>query len=101
MPPSTASRGVTAGIPCRRSEDDAAVRDVDTRHDLDERGLSRAVLAEERMHLAGAHVEIDILEHAHAREGLRDPGEGDERRHASRPPRTVTVRQPPDTAALP
>jgi hypothetical protein len=35
---------------------------------LDERGLSGAVLAEQAVHLAGAHLELDAVERAHAGE---------------------------------
>ena len=50
------------------SVDRAGVRLVDAGHDLDQRRFAGAVLAEQRMHLAGPHVEADVGERAHARE---------------------------------
>ena len=66
--------------------DAAAVGGVHAGDDLDERRLAGAVLAEERVHLAGEDVEVDVLEDADAGEGLRDAGERDEGGHlAPRP----------------
>ena len=42
---------------------------------LDERGLAGAVLAEEAVHLAGAHFELYAVERPYAREGLDHVGE--------------------------
>jgi hypothetical protein len=50
----------------------AGIRLVHARHDFDQRRLAGTVLAEERMHLAGAHVEADAGERPHAGEGLLD-----------------------------
>ena len=48
-------------------EDLTAVRRVRARDALDERRLAGAVVADERHHLAGAHLEVDV------REGLTEP----------------------------
>jgi len=55
--------------------DRAAVGRVDAGDDLDQRRLAGAVLAEQRMHLAGVHVEVDVAQHPDAGEGLRDAAE--------------------------
>jgi hypothetical protein len=39
---------------------------------LDERRLARTVLAEQAVHLARAHVEVDTVQRAHAGERLDD-----------------------------
>ena len=85
MPPSTASRGVTAASSRLADADGAAVGGVHAGDDLDQRRLAGAVLAEERVHLAGEDVEVDVLEHADAGEGLRDAGERDEGGHLAAP----------------
>ena len=48
----------------------ARCRLLDARQDLHQRRFSRAVLAEQRGHLAAMHVEIDALERMHRAEGL-------------------------------
>ena len=53
--------------------DVAAVLLVDAGEDLDERGLARTVLAHERVHLARAQREVNVLQGLHAREVLADP----------------------------
>ena len=53
-------------------DDPAAVRLVDARHHLDERGLPRAVLAEQHLHAPGAHVHGDVLDHRDRAERLGD-----------------------------
>jgi hypothetical protein len=63
--------------------------------DLDQRRLARAVLAEERVDLAGRHVEGDVGIGLHARIGLRDAADVEERRHADVP----RVRRSPHPAA--
>ena len=50
--------------------------------DLDEGRLARAVLADQRVHLAGAQVERDALQRADAGERLRDAG-GLKKQHGS------------------
>ena len=47
---------------------------VDAVQDLEDRRLAGAVLAEQGVDLAGADVEGDVLEGAHAAETLRDAG---------------------------
>ena len=49
---------------------------------LDERGFPGAVLAEERMDLAGANGEVHRRERHHAREALADAAELEEFAHA-------------------
>ena len=51
--------------------DGARVRLVDAREDLHERRLAGAVLADQAVHLAATHVEVDAGQHAHAEEALR------------------------------
>ena len=51
-------------------QDLALVGLVKPGHDLDEGGFSRPVLAHQRMHLAGAHVEADVAHHLDAGKGL-------------------------------
>ena len=63
-----------------REGDGAGVDAVDARERLDERGLARAVLAHERVHLAGEHAEVDAVERLHAGEGDRDALHLDDRR---------------------
>ena len=46
--------------------------------DLDQRRFAGAVLAEQRMDLARAHVEVDVLERSDAGERLGDAGHGDD-----------------------
>jgi hypothetical protein len=50
----------------------AGVGAVDARDGLDERGLAGAVVADERHHLAWAHLEVDVLERLHGPEALAD-----------------------------
>jgi hypothetical protein len=54
-------------------DDRAAVDGVDPGQRLDQRGLACAVLAHQRVHLAGAEREIDAVEGEHAREADGDP----------------------------
>ncbi len=56
----------------------AAVGAMHAAHDLDQSRFAGAVLAQQRMHFAGAHVERDVLQHADAREGFGDAAEFDE-----------------------
>ena len=69
-----------AGI---RAADDhrARIARIDAREDLDERGLARAVLADEAVHLARAHVDRGAPQSRDARERLRDAGHVQDRRH--------------------
>jgi hypothetical protein len=50
----------------------ALVRRVETGDDLDQRGLARAVVAEQGQDLAGADLEVDVLERLHVTERLAD-----------------------------
>ena len=52
-----------------------------------QRGLAGAVLAEERVDLPGAKVEVDVVVGQYARELLHDPAELDERRRRAHAPR--------------
>ena len=53
--------------------DRALVGLVDAGQHLDQRGLAGAVLAEQAVHLAGAHLQVHPVERAHAGELLDDP----------------------------
>ena len=57
----------------------AAVRLVRAGDDLDERGLARAVLAEQGMHLSYPQIKRHALERAYGTEGLGDGSELEER----------------------
>jgi hypothetical protein len=46
---------------------------VEPVEDVHERRLAGAVLAEQRVHLAGGHVEVDVVVGQHAGEALGDP----------------------------
>ena len=59
------------GLPC--SEDLAGVRLVEPVEDVHQRRLAGAVLAEQRVHLAAAELEVDVVVGDDARERLRDP----------------------------
>ena len=60
-----APRDRSAGQP-----DLAGVRDVESRHHLHERGLARAVLAEQRVNGPGVAAEVDPVERLHRTEAL-------------------------------
>ncbi len=64
-------------------EDRAAVGGDLARQHPHQRRLARAVLAEERVDLAGLEIEIDPLQRAHASERPRDVPQLDERAHQS------------------
>ena len=53
-------------------QDLALVRPVEAVEDVHQRRLARAVLAEQRVHLALAQVEVDVVVRDDAREPLRD-----------------------------
>ena len=53
---------------------------------LHERGLAGAVLADDRVHLAGRAVEVDAVEDPHAEEGLADAAHLEQRSATLRPP---------------
>ena len=56
-------------------EDLPRVRVVEPVEDVHQRRLAGAVLAEQRMHLAGGDVEVDVVVGEHAGEALGDPAE--------------------------
>jgi hypothetical protein len=56
-------------------EDLALVDRVDAGDALDQRRLAGAVVADERHHLAGGDVEVDLVERLDGAEALRDPPE--------------------------
>ncbi len=60
--------------------DPPRIRPVRARHDLDQRALARAVLADERVHLARADLEVRAAQGAYAGERLLDAGEAEDRR---------------------
>ena len=63
-------RGVDKGFAVK--DDFSPVTGVDAREDVHESGLPRAVLAEERMHLALPDAEVHLVEHRDAEEGFLD-----------------------------
>ncbi len=70
-------RGETHGAPV--DQDLAAVRLIDAGDDLDQRRLACAVLAEQRMNLAGADVERDAAQRAHAGKALLEVAHHEQR----------------------
>ena len=69
-------------------EDVAAIRLVDARHDLDQRRLAGAVLAEQRVDLAGMERERHVVQRLRGAEALGDAAELKDgpRRHSILPP---------------
>ena len=63
-------RGVDEGLAVK--DDFSPVTGVDAREDVHEGGLPRAVLAEERVHLALSDAEVHLVEHRDAEEGFLD-----------------------------
>ena len=61
-------------------QDLALVRPVEAVEDVHQRRLPGAVLAEQRVHLAAAQVEVDVVVRDHAGEALRDALQLEERR---------------------
>ena len=61
----------------------AGVRAMNAGHDLDQRRLAGAVLAEQRVDFAGAHVERHVAQHRDADEGLRNATERNQWTHLS------------------
>src|SRR5207248_5536080 len=53
-------------------QDGAAIGRMDARDAFDQGGLPRAVVADERHHLAAANLEVDVGEGLHRPEGLGD-----------------------------
>ena len=60
--------------------DRAAVGDIGTRQDLDQRRLAGAVLADQRQHLARRKLQIDRVQRDDAREALGDLAHREDRR---------------------
>jgi hypothetical protein len=58
--------------------DGPLVRPLHAVQDLHQRRLAGAVLPHDRVHLAGAHGEVDVAVGDHAGEPLRDPLEADD-----------------------
>ncbi len=54
----------------------AAFRTQHAAHDVHQRRLAGAVLADQAEHAAGMEIEVDAVEHLHAEEGLADAAEG-------------------------
>ena len=75
IPRSIASFGESIRTRSPLIEDLALVRVVEPVEDAHERRLAGAVLAEQRVHLAVAQVEVDVVVREHARKLLRDPVE--------------------------
>ena len=57
----------------------ARVRLIDARQDFYQRGLARAVLAEQRMDFAASDVEIDVVERERPGEALGEAGDVEQR----------------------
>ena len=68
----TRSRGIHVLDRTARHRQRAAVGLFRAGDDLDERGFARAVLADDRVHLAGPQIERDAFERTDAGEGLLD-----------------------------
>ena len=67
------------------TSDLALVRVVEAVQDVHQRGLAGAVLAEQRVHLAAAEIEVDVVVREDAREALGDPLELEDGRPAPSP----------------
>jgi len=70
-------------------EDLAFVRPIEAGEDILERALPRAVLSEQRVHLARGCLEVDVVVCDNTGKPLRDPA------HRDRGRRRDTVRAPP------
>ena len=64
-------------------EDQAVVRPMNPAEYLDDGALPRAVLSCQRMHPAGAKTEVDVRQHLHGSEALRDPAQLDDGCHGA------------------
>ena len=71
-------------------EDLARVGMVEPVEDVHQRRLAGAVLAEQRVHLAGQQVEVDPVVREHAGEALRDLSELENRRGVGHPRDSMT-----------
>ena len=67
-----------------RRQDLAFVRLVEAVENAHERALAGAVLAEERVHLAGPHIEVDVVVGDHPGEPLRDAAHFQQRHRVAR-----------------
>ncbi len=72
IPAAWASRGAANDTSSSSHHDPPRVRPVHAGQHLEQRRLARAVLADERVHLAGAQVEIDAAKHRYAEKTLGD-----------------------------
>ena len=91
IPCSIASCVEPSSIGLPFEQDLALVGRVEPVEDVHQRRLAGAVLAEQRMDLAAAQVEVDVVVGEHAREPLRDPAQLEQRclRHRSRDPTRI------------
>ena len=71
------------GLPLRRISPSSGL--VEPVEDVHQRRLAGAVLAEQRVHLAAAEVEVDVVVRDDAREALRDAAQLEDRRRRHRP----------------
>ena len=93
IPRSIASFGEWIGHGLALDEDLALVRVVEPVEDVHQRGLAGAVLAEQRMHLACAEVEVDVVVREDAREVLRDAAQLEYDRTVAHPRRDSMARR--------
>ena len=75
-------RGVVPRVAAQEG-DGAGVGADEPEEDADGGGLSRAVRAEEAVHLAGLHLEVEAVESDGRSEGLAQTGYGDGSTHES------------------
>ena len=73
---------VTPGVAAQEG-DGAGVGADEAEEDADGGGLPRAVRAEEAVHLAGLHLEVEAVEGDDRAEGLAQAGHGDGSAHGS------------------
>lgn len=73
-------------------QDLALIFGIRAGENLHQRGLSRAVLPQQRVHLALAHGEVDVVQRQHAGEALHDAAHLKEFRHGMFTPTFVDVR---------
>ena len=80
MPAAIASSGEAKATARPLDRDRAGVGGIKTVEHAHQRALAGAVLAEQRQHLAGADVEVDVIVGDDAAEPLDDAAHGNERR---------------------
>src|SRR5262249_51174284 len=81
--------GVAEGEGLAEQLDAALVRGDQAGHDLDERRLAGAVLAEQAVDLARPYLEVHAVEGLHPRVRLRHPADGQDRRAGRNCPGTA------------